>query len=130
MKQGPQMRNEMSKSIHPIEQEELMAYLDGELEADRATVAASHLERCKDCQKLAAELSDVTQKLMVWQVSSSDPQITPEISAVLEENTPEEDAPKHKNVNRRRKTWREILSTRRLLFASGFAAVCVVVIGF
>jgi hypothetical protein len=129
MKQGQQTRNEMSKSIHPIEQEELMAYLDGELEADRATVAASHLERCKDCQKLAADLRDVSQKLMVWQVPPSDSQITPEISAALEENAPEEDATKRKNVNRRRKTWREILSTRRLLFASSFAAVCAVVIG-
>ena len=31
----------MSKNIHPIEQEELMAYLDGELEAGRATIADS-----------------------------------------------------------------------------------------
>jgi anti-sigma factor RsiW len=34
---------------HPIAQEELMAYLDGELSPDRAATAAGHLEHCREC---------------------------------------------------------------------------------
>ena len=34
----------MSTNRHPIEQEELMAYLDGELPTDQATEALSHLD--------------------------------------------------------------------------------------
>ena len=40
----------MSSNRHPIEQEELMAYLDGELSADEATEALSHLEQCPSAQ--------------------------------------------------------------------------------
>jgi hypothetical protein len=130
MKQGQQMRNEMSKSIHPIEQEELMAYLDGELEAGRASIAAAHLDQCKECQRLAADLRDVSRKLMVWQVSSPDSSVTPELAAALDEDAPKEYAEKQKPFTRRtRKTWREILGTRRLLLASSLAAVCLVAIG-
>jgi len=53
---------------HPIEPEELMAYVDGELLPDRAAAAADHLERCRECQRLAADLQSVSHKLMAWEV--------------------------------------------------------------
>ena len=53
---------------HPIEQEELMAYLDGELPADRASTAAVHLENCRECQSLAADLQGIQRRLLEWQV--------------------------------------------------------------
>ena len=58
-------------SNHPIEQDELMAYLDGELEARRAAEAAAHLKQCSECQKLAEELQEVSQMLVAWQVEPS-----------------------------------------------------------
>ena len=58
----------MPRINHPIEQEELMAYLDGELPIDRASAAAGHLERCRECQGLAADLQSVSRRLMEWQV--------------------------------------------------------------
>ncbi len=39
---------------HPIDQEEVMAYLDGELPVEQATAIAAHLGSCSDCQRLAA----------------------------------------------------------------------------
>jgi hypothetical protein len=54
-----------------IEPEELMAYLDGELPMDRAGAAATHLERCRDCQGVAADFQKVSRRLMEWQVESS-----------------------------------------------------------
>jgi len=45
-------------------QEELMAYLDGEASAGMA----EHLERCRDCQTLAAELRGVSARLLAWEV--------------------------------------------------------------
>ncbi len=53
---------------HPIEQEELMAYLDGELPVQRAAEAAAHLENCRGCQSLAADLQGVQRRLLEWQV--------------------------------------------------------------
>jgi hypothetical protein len=54
-----------------IEPEELMAYLDGELPMDQAGAAATHLERCRDCQGLAADFQKVSRRLMEWQVEES-----------------------------------------------------------
>jgi anti-sigma factor RsiW len=70
---------------HPFEQEELMAYLDGELSTDRAAAAVVHLERCPDCQRVAAVLREVSQDLMAWEVGSSSSRIEAGISSALEE---------------------------------------------
>jgi len=58
----------MNTSTHPIEQEEVMAYLDGELWEERATVVEAHLDSCDECQKLAVDLRSVSQGLKDWQV--------------------------------------------------------------
>jgi hypothetical protein len=58
----------MQVNEHPVEQEEVMAYLDGELPSDRTAVVAEHMEECGDCQRLAAELRDVSRRLAAWQV--------------------------------------------------------------
>jgi hypothetical protein len=78
------VRFEMSQN-HPFEQEELMAYLDGELSTDRAAAAVAHLERCPDCQRVAAVLREVSQDLMTWEVGPSSPRIEAGISSALEE---------------------------------------------
>src|ERR1035438_5830297 len=71
--------------MHPIEQEELMAYLDGELPVDRAGFAAGHLERCRECRSLAADLQGVSRRLMEWQIESVDQEIGPVIAGALKE---------------------------------------------
>jgi uncharacterized protein DUF4349 len=73
----------MPRINHPIEQEELMAYLDGELPVDRASGAAAHLERCWDCQGLAAHLQSVSRRLMEWQIESVPLGITPDLIGAL-----------------------------------------------
>lgn len=73
----------MSMNIHPIEQEELMAYLDGELPADQATAALSHLELCLECRTLAADFRSVSQELMAWEIESPEVGISSEINAAL-----------------------------------------------
>jgi hypothetical protein len=71
-------------SNHPIEQDELMAYLDGELEARRAAEAASHLKQCLECQKLASDLQEVSQMLLSWQAEETEIAIPDKIAAALE----------------------------------------------
>jgi len=68
---------------HPIEQDELMAYLDGELPADRASAAAGHLEHCRECQSLAADFQGVQRRLMEWQVEPVSQEIGPALFAAL-----------------------------------------------
>ena len=55
---------------HTMEPEEMMAYLDGELAGERAAEAMAHLERCAECQVLAADLRRVSNELAKWQVEA------------------------------------------------------------
>lgn len=67
----------MRSDSHPIEQEELMAYLDGELPVDRARRSAEHLEHCRECQGLAADFESVSGRLREWEVESGGRQFVP-----------------------------------------------------
>jgi hypothetical protein len=112
----------MSTNRHPIEQEELMAYLDGELPADQATEALSHLELCPECQTLVADFRSVSQELMAWEVESTEVGISSEIKAALGERLQKREAAKVTS---------SILENRVLIgrwaWAGALAVACVVV---
>src|SRR5262252_2367344 len=78
-------RREMPSKTHPVEPEELMAYLDGELTAVRATAVAEHLERCRDCQILRAEFQSMSQSLATWEVEEKEPVLSSEITQALDQ---------------------------------------------
>jgi hypothetical protein len=84
--------------MHPIEPEELMAYLDGELAPERASEAAQHLLDCRECQAVAADVQSVSRKLVAWQVEEHGPEL---VRVVGLERLPERDRP----VWRRRWPW-------------------------
>src|SRR5215510_3131905 len=117
------MMFKMKKIIHPIDELELMAYLDGELPRERAAAAAVHLEGCRECQQIAEDLRGVSQEVVEWSVPVSDFPITAEMLTALEDHTrKQENAPK-----RRRRTWQELLRMRRV-WVSGVAAVLLTVL--
>ena len=112
----------MSANRHPIEQEELMAYLDGELPAHQATEALSHLELCPECQTLAADFRGISQALLAWEVESPEVGIPSEITAALGERLQKREAVK---VN-----WPRLKSgvmTSRWVWAGALAIICVAV---
>jgi len=108
----------MSKSKHPIEQEELMAYLDGELATNRAVAAAAHLEHCAECQELAADLRKLSQEMMAWEVEGPETAEMPaEVVAALEKREKEPG----KKVTQQR-IWGMLFTPRRLAWSGGSAA--------
>ena len=113
----------MNQIMHPIEPEELMAYLDGELTAARASAAAAHLSDCAECQRHVAELRDLSQDLRAWKVEAPEPAMPTAIAMALRG---------HQGTSRRivpaRIRWREILGRRWRTFAwaGGLAAVLLV----
>ena len=116
----------MSTRNHPIEQEELMAYLDGELATDRAVAAAVHLEHCQECQELASELRKMSQEMMAWEVEESaiDEEIPDEIAVAVEK--------KKKTTPKRaasRRAWGIMLAPRRVALGGGFALILLIAIG-
>jgi predicted anti-sigma-YlaC factor YlaD len=67
--------------MHPMESEELMAYLDGELTPARAAAAAEHLGQCRECQAVAADVESVSRRLLEWQVEDAGPRVERAVNA-------------------------------------------------
>ncbi|HWN76165.1 MAG TPA: DUF4349 domain-containing protein [Candidatus Udaeobacter sp.] len=63
----------MNTSTHPVANEEVMAFLDGELSTARAQSVSDHLRHCADCSTLAAQLGETKSQLAGWQVESLPP---------------------------------------------------------
>jgi anti-sigma factor RsiW len=61
----------MNRTMHEIEPEEVMAYLDGELEASRASEVAAHIAACTECASVEADLRAVSSQLVQWQVEAA-----------------------------------------------------------
>jgi hypothetical protein len=53
---------------HAFDQEEIMAYLDGELSTERARAAQDHLAECGVCAQLAEQWSDISKHCKTWEV--------------------------------------------------------------
>lgn len=116
----------MNKIVHPIEPEELMAYLDGELAGDRATAAAAHLGECAECQRVVAELRGISQNLRTWKVEPPESGMPAAIAAGLAENRPAS-----RSVLPERRKWRELLGRRwpAVAWVGGLAGVLLVAFG-
>jgi hypothetical protein len=112
----------MRANRHPIEQEELMAYLDGELSAEQANEDLSHLELCPECQTLAADFRGVSQELLAWDVESPEIGISSELNAALEERLQKRQAAKATSSRLKNR-----VMTSRWFWAGALAIVCVVV---
>jgi hypothetical protein len=76
----------MTSSTHPFEQEEVMAYLDGELAANRAANVAAHLRECADCAASAEQMRDVSVRLSDWSVESAPASLTKNLDAARAEH--------------------------------------------
>jgi hypothetical protein len=115
----------MSKNNHPIEHEELMAYLDGELATDRAVAAAAHLEHCHECQELAGDLRRLSQELTAWEIEGveSEQGMPTAIKAVLQ------DRPGKPRKARKSLGWK-ILHTRRGLAWAGSSVAVLLLVSF
>jgi hypothetical protein len=117
------MRHEMSKYNHRFEHEELMAYLDGELSTDRATAAVAHLERCAECQTLAADLRSVSQHLMTWEVESEESPMGTQIIEALAQR----DGKPAKTESAKPATWQAGFMAGRWVWVGTFAVVCLAI---
>jgi len=117
----------MNRTTHPIEPEELIAYLDGELSSVRTAVAEGHLSECVECQSVVSDLRSVSQHLKSWNVKTTESAMPPAITAALNGRT----SGRRGNAGAKRATWRAILGHRweTAEWIGALAIVFVVVIG-
>jgi hypothetical protein len=113
----------MSKPNHIVEPEELMAYLDGELPAEQALETAAHLEHCRECQKLAEEVKEISGMLVAWEVEETEAEPGAAIIKALDASASE------KTFVNKQTPWRILLSPRNWpKVAWGLAAVGLVIL--
>lgn len=82
----------MNRQMHTVEQEDVMAYLDGELAPEQAAAMAGHLRECASCAGLAKELSDVSQQMLAWEVEVSPARLERRVTEAAEANAKRGDA--------------------------------------
>jgi negative regulator of sigma E activity len=109
----------MTAETHPVEREQLMAYLDGELAANEAARVAAHLQECAECQRLEADLRSVSAQMLSWNVEPAPQQLNDGVLAALHADASQHTAKEPWNLFR-------FLFQRRIRIARwGLAAACV-----
>jgi anti-sigma factor RsiW len=76
----------MTLSTHPFEQEEVMAYLDGELAANRAASVAAHVRECPECAALTKQMREVSVQLSNWSVEPAPASLTKNLETARAEH--------------------------------------------
>lgn len=114
----------MDRSLqHAFDAEEVMAYLDGELEPRRAAMLASHLEHCAECQSVAKDFRHVTERMLRFGVEPS-PEILADTVLNALNSKQRGDAGSALDVRRKRHlNWRSLFASRA---AWAFASVLLV----
>lgn len=114
------------KNSHPLEQDELMAYLDGELRPELATIAAAHLERCADCRASADDLRALSRQLAAWEIEMARIEMPTAVSSAVDDHV----RAQKKRAAAHPRSWRQILGTRRLVWAGGSLFTLLAMIAF
>ena len=60
----------MSTTTHPFAPEEVMAFVDGELSADRTQSISAHIDQCAECQQVAETIRSTSKEMATWSVGA------------------------------------------------------------
>jgi hypothetical protein len=71
----------MSTIAHPTTPEEIMAFVDGELSADRTQFVSAHIEQCAECREAAAAFRNTSRSLSGWTVAAVPTQVEERVQA-------------------------------------------------
>src|SRR5678816_67358 len=58
----------MSRKEHPVWEDELMPYLDGQLDEKQASEIAEHLNHCETCKAVVSDASSLSKHMAAWEV--------------------------------------------------------------
>ena len=112
---------------HAFDAEEVMAYLDGELEARRATELAAHLVSCCECQEVAQGFRVLSERTLSFEVERPPAEISETVLAALDSR--ETSRKEVSNSSNRRESWKwRPLIARPYLWA--FASLAIVALIF
>lgn len=115
----------MNAETHPIHEEQVMAYLDGELAPDEAARVAKHLDQCAGCAELAAELRGVSSRLVAWSVEPAPQRLSDKVLAELTAGRNEKAGSRPQWKQPRVPSWQSLLPNRWVWAGAGALVIAV-----
>lgn len=109
----------MTAETHPIHEEQVMAYLDGELTPDEAAHVAKHLDQCAKCAELAADLRGGSARLLAWSVEPAPQRLSDAVLAELKEDRKEKAGSQVPWRPSRTSAWKNLLRNRWVWAGAG-----------
>lgn len=116
----------MRLQTHPIDPEQVMAYLDGELVPDQAAEVALHLEQCAACAELASELRGVSSGLLAWSVAPAPKSLNDAVLSALHQNATNTGHTSARRKQPRRSKWNAVMHSNWTWAMAGVVGLCLI----
>jgi hypothetical protein len=116
---------------HAFDAEEVMAYLDGELEARRAAELAAHLVSCSECQEVAQGFRALSERMLSFEVEHPSAGMNEKVVTALESDKSANEAGTSRALNHRVWNWRHVFARPRnwAIACAAAAVVAILAIG-
>ncbi|MGA9570869.1 MAG: zf-HC2 domain-containing protein, partial [Candidatus Acidiferrales bacterium] len=98
---------------HAFDAEEVMAYLDGELEARRAAALAAHLVSCSECQEVAQGFRALSERMLSFEVEHPSAGMNEAILVALNSGKPSSEVGKSQPRNQLDWDWHRVFARPR-----------------
>ncbi|MGA7190180.1 MAG: DUF4349 domain-containing protein [Candidatus Acidiferrales bacterium] len=119
----------MDRSVqHAFDAEEIMAYLDGELQPERAAALATHLVGCGDCQEIAKSFRAVSERMLSFEVQPASVRVSEAVLAALDSGKAFGPAAADHPRNRTYGNLRALIARPRAWAIAGAVAVVVILV--
>lgn len=112
---------------HAFDVEEVMAYLDGELEARRAAALAAHLVSCSECQEVAQGFRALSERMLSFEVENRSVGMSEAMLTALDSGKPAKASGANDAEARNGWQWRRFAFNRRAWAIAGVVVVIALV---
>jgi hypothetical protein len=113
---------------HAFDAEEVMAYLDGELEARRAAALAAHLVSCSECQEVAQGFRALSERMLSFEVEHPSAGMNEKVLAALDAGKSSSTIPAKVAAEHKGWKWRGLFSHPRAWAIAGAAIVIALLV--
>jgi Domain of unknown function (DUF4349)/Putative zinc-finger len=110
---------------HAFEPDEVMAYLDGELEPQRATALAAHLQHCAACQEVAHGFRALSEKMLEFEVEPPSARMNETVLDALDSAKLSLKAGVQRAADRKPWNWRNLFAHRPAWAFASFVIVAM-----
>jgi hypothetical protein len=111
---------------HAFDAEEVMVYLDGELEARRAAALAAHLVSCSECQEVARGFRAISERMLNFEVERPSAGMNEPMLAALDSSNSSKDTVPSGSEQNKPWNWRRMFARPYVWAFAGLAVVALI----